>query len=350
MHIQAHMTLEKLVALEKQERDAYLSKRIRAIILAINGFTVGDIVLSLGVPYRTVQSWVECYNKDGSKMFKERRGGDRRETLTEEQKAELKKRIDDGPKTEDGVCTLRGVDMQRILAQEFGVWRKLPSIYAILHKLGYSCLRPRPRHRKAAPEAQAKFIEQLPEALASVAASHPGRRLRIFFQDESRFGQQGSITNVWARRGSRPTAVRQTEYEYLWVLGAVCPETGRAEGLLSPRLNTEVVNIFLKQFSATVPDDEHAVIIWDGAGYHKSKSLQKPENITLIQLPAYSPELNPIENLWHYLKSHYLSNRAYTDYEDLEATAVESWCQAVLNPDLMKTVCSAPYLKCAGLN
>ena len=66
------------------------------------------------------------------------------------------------------------------------------------------------------------------------------------------------------------------------------------------------MNIFLKQFSVTVPDDEHAVIIWDGAGYHKSKSLQKPENITLIQLPAYSPELNPIENLWHYLKSHYL--------------------------------------------
>jgi transposase len=216
MHIQAHMTLEKLAALEKQERDAYLAKRIRTIILAINGFTVGDIVLSLGVPYRTVQSWVECYNKDGSKMFKERRGGDRRETLTEEQKAELKKRIDDGPKTEDGVCTLRGVDMQRILAQEFGVWRKLPSIYAILHKLGYSCLRPRPRHRKAAPEAQAKFIEQLPEALASVAASHPGRRLRIFFQDESRFGQQGSITNVWARRGSRPSDRLNTNTFGFW--------------------------------------------------------------------------------------------------------------------------------------
>ena len=84
MHIQAHMTLEKLEALEKQERDAYLAKRIRTIILAINVFTVGDIVLSLGVPSRTVQSWVECYNKHGGKMFKERRGGDRRESLTED--------------------------------------------------------------------------------------------------------------------------------------------------------------------------------------------------------------------------------------------------------------------------
>jgi transposase len=350
MNVRDHMTLEKLEALEKKEPDAYLAKRIRTIILSIKGFTVGDIVLSLGVPYRTVQSWVEYYNKNGSKMFKEHRGGGKREALTEEQQAELKKRIDGGPKAEDDVCTLRGVDVQHILAQEFGVLRKLSSIYVLLHKMGYSYLRPRPRHRKADAEAQVKFIEQLPGTLAAVAAAHPDCCLRIFFQDESRFGQQGSITNVWARRGSRPTAVRQTEYEYLWVLGAACPETGKAEGLLSPRLNTDVVNIFLKQFSATVPDDEHAVIIWDGAGYHKSKSLQKPENITLIQLPAYSPELNPIENLWHYLKSHYLSNRAYADYEALEAAAVESWCQAVLNPDLMKTVCSAPYLNRAGLN
>jgi len=66
----------------------------------------------------------------------------------------------------------------------------------------------------------------------------------VYFQDESRFGQQGTTTNVWARRGSRPTAVRQTEYQYLWVLGAVCAETGHAEGLLSPRMNTQIVNLF----------------------------------------------------------------------------------------------------------
>jgi transposase len=350
MNVRDHMTLEKLEALEKREPDAYLAKRIRTIILSIKGYTASDVERALGVPYRTVQVWVELYNKEGSIIFKERRGGDHRETFTAEQSAQLKKRIDDGPKAEDNVCTLRGVDVQRILAQEFGVLRSLPTIYVLLHKMGYSYLRPRPRHRKADLQAQAKFIEQLPQTLATVAASHPNRRLRIFFQDESRFGQQGSITNVWARRGSRPTAVRQTEYEYLWVLGAVCPETGKAEGLLSPRLNTDVVNIFLKQFSTMVADDEHAVIIWDGAGYHKSKSLQTPENITLLQLPPYSPELNPIENLWHYLKSHYLSNRAYADYEALETAAIESWCHAALNPELMKTVCAATYIKRAGLN
>ena len=86
----------------------------------------------------------------------------------------------------------------------------------------------------------------------------------VYFQDESRFGQQGTTTQVWAKKGSRPPVVRQTEYEYLWVLGTVCPETGHAEGLLSPQLNANIVNIFLEQFSKTIPDDVQAVMLWDG--------------------------------------------------------------------------------------
>jgi len=174
--------------------------------------------------------------------------------------------------------------------------------------------------------------------------------LRVFFQDEARFGQQGTITRVWAPTGSRPRAVRQTQYDYLWVIGAVCPETGQAEGLLSPWLNTDVINIFLEQFSRTLAGDEHAVMVWDGAGFHRSGQLQVPQNITLVGLPPYSPELNPIENLWHYLKSHHWSNRAYEDYEQLLDAAEQAWKKVCLDADTMKTVCNAPYAESAGFN
>jgi transposase len=172
----------------------------------------------------------------------------------------------------------------------------------------------------------------------------------VFFQDEARFGQQGTITRVWAPTGSRPRAVRQTQYDYLWVLGAVCPETGQAEGLLSPRLNTDVINIFLRQFSDALAENEHAVIIWDGAGFHRAARLVVPANISLIELPPYSPELNPMENVWHYLKSHYWSNRAYKDYDHLMDAAQHAWRETCLTPKLMQTVCNAPYAKGAEFN
>ena len=170
----------------------------------------------------------------------------------------------------------------------------------------------------------------------------------VWFEDEARFGQQGTLTRVWAKRGSRPRAVRQTQYDSLYVLGAACPATGQSAGLLAPHLNTSVVNLFLKQLAAELEPGVHAVIIWDQAGYHTAKALKIPPNITLIPLPPYSPELNPIENLWHYLRSHYWSNRCYPDYENLTHAAIHAWQQACLNPELIKTVCAAPYLHSAA--
>jgi len=134
------------------------------------------------------------------------------------------------------------------------------------------------------------------------------------------------------------------------VIGAVCPETGQAEGLLSPRLNTDVINIFLEQFSRTLTADEHAVMVWDGAGFHRAKHLKVPENVTLVELPPYSPELNPIENLWHFLKSHHWSNRTYDDFEHLTEAADQAWKKVCLNKETIKTVCHVPYAKSADFN
>jgi len=166
----------------------------------------------------------------------------------------------------------------------------------------------------------------------------------VWFQDEARFGQQGTITRVWALRGSRPRALRQTKYEWLYVIGAVCPQTGQSIGLLSPYINAEIMNIYLQQFSRELALNVHAVLIWDRAGFHKSKELRIPGNVTIIPLPSYSPELNPVENLWHYLRSHYWANLAYVDYDDLRYAAVEAWQKTALDPEIIKSVCRAKYV------
>lgn len=138
--------------------------------------------------------------------------------------------------------------------------------------------------------------------------------------------------------------MKQTQYDYLYVLGAACPATGQTAGLLAPSINTGVVNRFLKEMSKEIDEGVHVVLIWDGAGYHRSGELEMPKNITAIKLPPYSPELNPIENLWHYLRSHHWSNQKYENYDALREAGCDAWQKTCLNEEIVKSVCRVKYL------
>ena len=181
-----------------------------------------------------------------------------------------------------------------------------------------------------------------------VARAHPGKRVEVWFEDEARFGQKGTLTTVWARCGSRPTAVRQTQYDYLWVIAAACPASGVAAAIIMPHLDTPTINLFLEEFSRQLASDVQAVLIWDNAGFHISGALLVPPNVSVIQLPPYSPELNPIENLWHYLRRHDWSNRVYEDWEALKGAAVEAMVAVGTDAGRIKSVCAAPYLDREG--
>jgi len=150
------------------------------------------------------------------------------------------------------------------------------------------------------------------------------------------------MTRVWARRGSRPTALKQTRYQWLHLFAAVEPATGDSVALQAPHVNTGTMNVFLRMLSGHLGKDEVAALLMDRAGWHRSRGLEVPENIVVLYLPPYSPELNPVERLWAYLRSHYLSNRAYDDYEHLLDAGADAWQQ--LTPQVLKSVCACPYL------
>ena len=101
--------------------------------------------------------------------------------------------------------------------------------------------------------------------------------------------------------------------------------TGASSALLAPTVNTDYMNHHLRFISEQAGPDVHVILVLDQAGWHVAKALKVPENISLLYLPAYSPELNPIERLWGYLKSHYLSNRIYKGYDELLNTCREAW-------------------------
>jgi hypothetical protein len=125
----------------------------------------------------------------------------------------------------------------------------------------------------------------------------------VWFKDEAPVGQQGTLTRIWAERGTRPRAPRDTRYKWAYIFGAVCPERGVTAALIMPHANTEAMNAHLLEISRAVAKGAHAALVLDGAGWHATKALEVPVNITLVLLPPYAPELNPIENVWAYPRS-----------------------------------------------
>jgi hypothetical protein len=129
------------------------------------------------------------------------------------------------------------------------------------------------------------------------------------------------------------------------VLTAPGPAPGRAEGRFSPRLDAAGVQVFLDRLSATIPEGVHVVMVWDGAGYHTAEDLHAPANLTLVGLPPYSPELNPVERLWLYLRPHFWSNRVYEDLDAVEEAAMAGWRAACLDPAKVRSLCRCEYLE-----
>jgi hypothetical protein len=104
-------------------------------------------------------------------------------------------------------------------------------------------------------------------------------------------GQQGTLTRIWARRGSRPRAPRDRRYSWAYLFGAVCPERAIGAALVLPYANAQAMSLHLEEISRHVRPGAHAVLVLDGAGWHSAASLAIPANLTLLPLPPYSPEL-----------------------------------------------------------
>jgi len=167
--------------------------------------------------------------------------------------------------------------------------------------------------------------------------------VEVWFQDEARIGQQGTITRMWAEKGSRPRAIRQQQFSYTYIFGAVCPARGVGVGLVLPYANTYTMNLHLQHISAEIPKGKHAAIVLDRAGWHTTKKLGKFNNLTLIPLPPTSPELNPCEQVWQKLRRDHFANRAFKDENEIIDVCCEAWNAFTENPKTIKTLCTRQW-------
>jgi hypothetical protein len=165
----------------------------------------------------------------------------------------------------------------------------------------------------------------------------------VWFQDEARIGQKNSLTRVWGPTGSRPVAPKDLGFASAYMFGAVCPSEGKAAALIMPICNTAAMNHHLSEISSQVAADAHAVVILDGAGWHRSQGLVVPSNITLLELPPYSPELNPVERIWHYLRSHWLANSVFPGPADIMDACEMAWNRVAANHGLVRSLCAVAW-------
>ena len=153
---------DQLKRLIRKERDAEQRDRFRAVALAVDGQRAEDIMRMLDRSRAFVQRWAYAYRDGGLEAIKIRKPPGKKPTLPRDRWDELRGRLEVGPTDDDEVCEFRGRDIRRILHREFGVKYSLNGVYELLHRMGYSWLAPRPRHRHADPEAQQAFKQQTP--------------------------------------------------------------------------------------------------------------------------------------------------------------------------------------------
>ena len=166
-----------------------------------------------------------------------------------------------------------------------------------------------------------------------------GKPLEVWFQDEARVGQQGTLTYLWARRGSRPTAVRDNRHESAYLFGAICPSRAAGAAIVMPFVSSEAMTRHLAEIATQVSPGAHAVLVCDGAGWHQtSERLIVPHTITLLRLPPYAPELNPVENVWQYLRANHLSMRVWDSYDAIVDACCAAWNAFVANPNRVTSV------------
>jgi transposase len=285
-------------------------ERLQAAMLATGGdHTIAEIAEVVCRAKSAVQKWLENWREGGLEGLLKRGKAHGKKPILSAQEIELLR-----GKLEEGQSR-SVVQIQRWLLEQTG---KPMSYGAVRYWLGKweAVMRvPRPSHIKKNPQAVMEFRARLEEKLLSVPIKS-GRKVKVWVSDEGRFGLHSFTRRVWTRRGARPVAPQQQKYQWEYVYGALECSEGGAEFAYLPYASQDTSLIFLEQIAQSDPSAEH-IIIQDGAGFHLRPADQRlPENVYMLNLPPYSPELNPIEKLWDIVQDG-VCNQAFKSIPDL---------------------------------
>ena len=281
--------------LAKRTRDATQSRRLLALAEVYDGGSRTDASRIGGVGLQIIRDWVLRFNARGPDGLVDGKSPGAPSKLNADHRRALAEVVEAGPvPAVDGVVRWRRKDLARWLLETFAISLDETTVGRELKALGFAKISARPRHYAQNELAVEAFKKNFPAELAKIRARLPkGVEIELWWQDEARIGQKNKLTRRWARRGTRPRAPRDQRTEWAYIFGAICPAKGK--GHLTPKLAI-------------------------------------PDNITVLALPPRSPELNPVENVWQFMRDNWLSNRIFKSYEDIVALCCQAWNNLIDQP------------------
>jgi transposase len=313
---------DRVATLLKSEPPGWRRECLLAVQLGLQGEqSLDQIAAATGRSRSTIQEWFDAYRGGGvDALLKDGRAENAGapSKLTARARTELEAGLKSG--------RWRTVPQMRAwLKTQHQIQMALSSLYNRLGKAGARLRVPRPSHVKNDPVAALKFRENLPTQLTALGLPQT-RPVRLWVQDEMRYGLHGFTRRVWGLPGHRPVALAQQVYQWGYLYGAVGVGLTRTQFLLAETVDLATEIQFYRQVAASDPAAMH-VMIQDGAGFHlRDGDGRLPANLRIVTLPAYSPELNPVEGLWDQLKD-VLCNRVFASVAELEAV-IEQWLRA----------------------
>ena len=176
-----------------------------------------------------------------------------------------------------------------------------------------------------------------------------GRPVRLMFQDEARFGRINEPKRCWAPPGMRPDAPYQVVRESTYVYAAVSPQDGTLDSLILPETNTSSMAIFIEEVARRHPD-EFIIMVMDSAGWHIANDLITPDNMQLVFLPPYSPQLNPAEHIWDELREKWFLNKAFHDLDAVETLLVDALCSLETDDCRVRSITGFDWIININLN
>jgi transposase len=325
--------------------DPRVTWRALAIAMVMDGYPRATAAELAGMDRQTLRDWVHRFNAEGMEGLSDRLRPGRPAFLSAEQMKEVEGWVEAGPDLKTvGVVRWRRIDLVERIKARFSITLNVRTVGRLLRALDFRRISVRPQHPQSDDVAQEAFQKDFPE-LAAAAIPEPARDkpVEIWWQDEARVGQQGTLTRIWAKRGTRPRAVRDHRFTSAYLFGAVCPERGTGAAMITPRVNLEAMNMHLAEISCCVSTGSMALLILDRAGWHTSPKLKIPDNIALLPLPPYAPELNPVENIWAFLRGNFLSHRVYDNYEAVIRACADAWNKLMKLPETIASIASRPW-------